>query len=81
MALMVLELHCILMSVTPLLVLFEGCVGTHAMSGAWGLLVPGLFIRKDNLLDALFLHNARSGAFYVSNTLLLNIHFYVFICI
>ncbi|XP_052799138.1 putative ammonium transporter 3 [Mya arenaria] len=41
-----------------------GCVGTHAVSGTWGMLVAGLFIRKDQLLNALYLHKASTGLFY-----------------
>ena len=36
------------------------------MTGAWSLIAAGLFIRKDNLLDALFLNNVDSGLFHVS---------------
>jgi ammonia channel protein AmtB len=43
-----------------------GCVGTHALSGFWGMLAAGLFIRDDSLLEALYLQGATAGAFYVS---------------
>ena len=43
-----------------------GCVGTHAATGAWSLIAAGLFIRKDGLLDALFMSNVQNGLFYVS---------------
>ena len=45
--------------------IFVGCVGTHAMSGAWGLLAAGLFTRDDSLLDALYLKQVKPGLFYV----------------
>ncbi|WAR01949.1 AMT3-like protein, partial [Mya arenaria] len=42
----------------------SGCVVTHAVSGVWGMLVAGLFLRKDKLLNALYLHKASTGLFY-----------------
>lgn len=45
---------------------FKGCVGTHALSGTWGLIVAGLFIRKNHLMNELSLNKASTGLFFVS---------------
>lgn len=44
---------------------YLGCVGTHAVSGIWGILAAGLFLRKDETLNAKYLSRASPGLFYV----------------
>ena len=45
--------------------LFTGCVGVHAVSGAWSLLTVGLFAKEDELSAALGIHHNHAGLFYV----------------
>ena len=45
-----------------------GCIGVHAVGGAWGIISVGLFAKHDKLKNAISVKKDLPGLFYVSLT-------------